>query len=134
MDFYETARHLLRNEMAARGIGVSQLAARLQELGAPEAVNSLTVKISRGRFQFAFVIQCLAAMNADSVTFQLPSRLELQRAQASTRTRARPTAIKEARERLAVGKRKSGSPARPRGRPRKDSSEKNEKDSVAAGG
>jgi Domain of unknown function (DUF6471) len=107
MNLYETARELLRTEMAAQRIGVPELAARLQEMGAPEAVKSLSVKISRGRFQFSFVIQCLAAMGVETVTLQLPKRVDIMRSNGSTSTRRRPTAMKEARERERIGKKKS---------------------------
>lgn len=107
MNFYQTARELLRTEMAARGIGVPELAARLQEIGTPEAVKSLSVKISRGKFQFSFVIQCLAAMGAETVTLQLPKRVDVMRSKVPTPTRRRPTAMKEAHEREVIGRKKA---------------------------
>ncbi len=74
MDWHIEARRILRAELVRRGISVEELAQRLSSVGIDESPKSLSVKISRGKFQLAFFLQCMAAMGCDAITISLPSK------------------------------------------------------------
>jgi hypothetical protein len=91
MDYYLRSKQILRDEMRRRGISVEELVVRLTEIGSPEMPRSLTVKISRGRFQLAFFLQCMTAMGVEAVWLPCPSRLEAKLGDPPEITRNRPT-------------------------------------------
>ncbi|SIT45686.1 conserved hypothetical protein [Paraburkholderia ribeironis] len=72
MNWHEQAKQVLRAELVRRGVSVPELAQRLSLLGLEEAPDSLAVKISRGRFQLSFFLQCMSAIGADSVMIGVP--------------------------------------------------------------
>lgn len=74
MDWHIEARRILRAELVRKGISVGELAQRLASGGIDESPKSLAVKISRGKFQLAFFLQCVAAMGDDTVTIKLPPK------------------------------------------------------------
>jgi Domain of unknown function (DUF6471) len=71
-DWHKEAKQLLRAEMVRRGLSIEQLAQQLGSMGYPESPKSLAVKVSRGRFQLAFFLQCMTAMDVDSITIEPP--------------------------------------------------------------
>lgn len=71
MNWENEARRILRAELVRRGVTYQRLASRLQALGLKETERSVANKMSRGTFSFAFALQCLAAIGADSVSFEL---------------------------------------------------------------
>lgn len=74
MDLHVEAKRMLRAELVRRGISVEELASKLTRLGVVESPKSLAVKISRGKFQLAFFLQCMAALGAETVTINVPSK------------------------------------------------------------
>ena len=54
-----------------RGLTYQQLANRLKALGIDETERSIANKMSRGTFSFVFVLQCMKAIGAESVTIDL---------------------------------------------------------------
>lgn len=56
------AANILKSELKRRGITYDQLQEKLSGLGLSETTNSIKVKVSRGAFQFAFFLQCAAAI------------------------------------------------------------------------
>ena len=60
--FEEKAKALLRYAMAQKGIGIDELAARLEKMGVQISAGGLANKISRGGFSSAFLLQCMEAM------------------------------------------------------------------------
>lgn len=65
---YETlAKNLLKGELKRRGVTYAQLAEKLGEIGVQENERNLNNKISRGGFSAAFLLQCLAAIGANSL-------------------------------------------------------------------
>ncbi|MBJ7533778.1 GMP synthase [Rhodomicrobium vannielii ATCC 17100] len=60
--FEDKAKALLRYAMVQKGIGVDELAARLNEMGVQISAGGLANKISRGGFSSAFLLQCMEAM------------------------------------------------------------------------
>ena len=56
------AANILKAELKRRGITYDQLQEKLVALGINDTTNSIKVKVSRGAFQFAFFLQCAAAI------------------------------------------------------------------------
>jgi hypothetical protein len=66
---YETrAKNLLKGELKRRGITYEGLAEKLAGIGVTENARNLNNKISRGGFTAAFLLQCLEAIGASTVT------------------------------------------------------------------
>lgn len=61
------AKNLLKGELKRKGVTYAQLAEKLEALGVSENERNLNNKISRGGFSAAFLIQCLAAIDAKEV-------------------------------------------------------------------
>ena len=61
-EYEEKAKALLRYAMAQKGIGLEELAERLNEMGVQISAGGLANKISRGGFSSAFLLQCMEAM------------------------------------------------------------------------
>jgi len=66
--FEEKAKNLLKAELKRRGFGYRELAEKLTALGASETERNLANKISRGGFTAAFLLQCLEAVEAKTIT------------------------------------------------------------------
>ena len=56
------AANILKAELKRRGMTYDQLQEKLVALGINDTTNSIKVKVSRGSFQFAFFLQCAAAI------------------------------------------------------------------------
>jgi len=65
------AGRILKAAIARRGLTYDRLSAALQRTGVMETERSIANKISRGTFQFAFVLQCLRAMGLETFTISL---------------------------------------------------------------
>jgi hypothetical protein len=61
-EWNKLAANILKAELKRRGITYDQLQEKLAALGLNETTNSIKVKVSRGAFQFAFFLQCAAAI------------------------------------------------------------------------
>ncbi len=61
------AKNLLKGELKRRGITYAQLAELLKGLDISETERNLNNKISRGGFTAAFLLQCLAAIEATTI-------------------------------------------------------------------
>jgi hypothetical protein len=61
-EYEEKAKALLRYAMAQKGMGIEELADRLNEMGVQISAGGLANKISRGGFSSAFLLQCMEAM------------------------------------------------------------------------
>ncbi len=64
VEFETRAKNLLKAELKRRGITYAGLAEKLAALGVAENERNLNNKISRGGFTAAFLLQCLAAIEA----------------------------------------------------------------------
>ena len=67
VDWPDAASRLLKAELAREGLTFAQLAGRLQRMGIQETESSVKNKLYRGSFSAVFLMQCLAAMDRDSV-------------------------------------------------------------------
>jgi hypothetical protein len=61
------ASNILKAEIKRKGVSYDQLYEKLTALGIVETPNSIRIKISRGAFQFAFFLQCAAALGVTSL-------------------------------------------------------------------
>lgn len=62
------AKGLLKAELKRRGVGYRDLAEKLAALGVAETEQNIANKISRGGFSAVFLIQCLEAIGARTIT------------------------------------------------------------------
>lgn len=61
--YEEKAKALLRYAMTQKGVGIEELAERLNGIGVQISAGGLANKISRGGFSSAFLLQCMEAMD-----------------------------------------------------------------------
>jgi hypothetical protein len=73
MNMENEARRIVRAELVRRGITYKGLAARLVAMGVKQTERSIANKMSRGTFTFVFVLQCLQAIGAKSMTMKVKS-------------------------------------------------------------
>jgi hypothetical protein len=66
-DWEARAANLLKAELKRRGVTYAQLVERLREIGVDEKEVDVRNKLSRGKFTAAFMIQCLAAIDCQSL-------------------------------------------------------------------
>lgn len=81
-DLADEARRILRAEMVRRGFSYKQLADGLaaQHPDAPlESVQSLTNKVNRGRFSFAFFLRAAQAMGLETLDLKAPPSVTQRR-------------------------------------------------------
>ncbi len=67
-DWEARARGIIRGEMARQNITYAQLVERLAAIGVQEDERNLRNKVSRGKFTAAFMLQCLSALGARSLS------------------------------------------------------------------
>ncbi len=61
----DEARSTLRSYMRRHNVSFKTLAARLEERGVKDSQVNLSNKVGRGKFSFAFFMQCCDAMGID---------------------------------------------------------------------
>lgn len=64
------ATNSLKAELARKGINYPKLVDMLNKIGVQESVFSVKAKINRGTFQFAFFLQCAAAIGLEIFRFE----------------------------------------------------------------
>ena len=65
------ASRLLKGELKRRGVSYKKLALLLGAIDLVETEPSITKKLSRGGFTFAFYLQCMKAIGHSSITIRL---------------------------------------------------------------
>lgn len=66
-DWNAKASNILKSILTRRNIKYNELARRLNLMGVEETQSSISNKISRGTFSFAFFIQCMEALNINEI-------------------------------------------------------------------
>lgn len=61
------AKRLLKAELARSGVSYKVLVARLETLGIADNESAIANRIARGKFSFAFFLQCMRALGVDTV-------------------------------------------------------------------
>jgi len=64
IDWEARAKGLLKAELKRRGVTYSQLVDKLADIGVTEAEPNIRNKLSRGKFNATFMLQCLEAIGA----------------------------------------------------------------------
>ena len=67
VDWQKDARRLLRAQLALKDMGYKELSRALESVGIDESAKALSNKINRGTFSFAFFLQCMRALDINSV-------------------------------------------------------------------
>ena len=62
LNWNKLAANILKSELKLRGLNYDQLQKSLSALGINETTNGIKIKVNRGTFQFAFFLQCAAAI------------------------------------------------------------------------
>lgn len=63
------ASNIIKAELVRRGVSYDKLQEKMQEIDIKETANAINVKINRGTFSFAFFLQVMEAIGAN--TFRL---------------------------------------------------------------
>jgi len=66
-DWNDGAARLLKAEIARAGITLAKLAQRLRRMGLEETEASVKNKLYRGTFSMAFFMQCMQALERETV-------------------------------------------------------------------
>ena len=66
----QTAKELIEIEMMRRGIRYKQLSRLLEKQGIYETPDQINRKVNRKRFSAAFLVACLHAMGADTLSLK----------------------------------------------------------------
>ena len=61
------AANLLKAELKRKGVTYSQLVEKLGDIGVDEKEVNIRNKLSRGKFTAAFLLQCMTAINSNTV-------------------------------------------------------------------
>lgn len=75
MSWENETRRILRAELVRRDVTYGRLATRLGAIGISETERSIANKLSRGTFSFAFFLQCMKALGAQTVTFDIEMKV-----------------------------------------------------------
>jgi len=67
LNWEDRAKRVLKGELARAGLTYKMLAIRLQSLGVEDSEAAIANRISRGKFSFAFFMQCMAAIGVNEV-------------------------------------------------------------------
>lgn len=67
-DWEMNAANLLKAELKRKGVTYAQLVDKLAEIGVDEKEVNVRNKLSRGKFTAAFLLQCLEAIGAKSIS------------------------------------------------------------------
>lgn len=66
-DWEMKAANLLKAELKRKGVTYSQLVEKLAEIGVDEKEVNVRNKLSRGKFTAAFFLQCLSAIDTQTL-------------------------------------------------------------------
>ena len=61
------ASNIIKAELKKKGVGYPDLCQKLQQIGILETIASITTKINRGTFSFAFFLQCISAIGTHTL-------------------------------------------------------------------
>lgn len=67
-EWEQQAANLLKSELKRKGVTYGQLVEKLASIGIGEKEANVANKLSRGKFSAAFMLACLKAIGAVSIT------------------------------------------------------------------
>jgi hypothetical protein len=66
----DKAANKLKAELRLSGVSYDELVTRLARIGVEDTYKGVANKITRGRFTFAFFLQCMKALDKDEVRLE----------------------------------------------------------------
>jgi hypothetical protein len=66
-DWESEAKRVLKAELARAGVSHKVLVSRLEAIGVDDNTAALASRITRGKFSFAFFLQCMSALGVEEV-------------------------------------------------------------------
>ncbi|WP_148714710.1 DUF6471 domain-containing protein [Chitinolyticbacter meiyuanensis] len=66
-DWEQHAKRILKAELVLSGMTYQVLANKLADMGIKDSPTAIANRISRGKFSFAFFLQCMAAMEVAEI-------------------------------------------------------------------
>lgn len=69
--WYSRATKVLKGEMLRLGVSTAELQSKLQKIGINYEQDALSKKIHRGGFSFAFLLQCMRAMDVAEINLYM---------------------------------------------------------------
>lgn len=67
-DWHKLATTTIKVELTKANIGYEELVQRLAAMGIQESYTGIAAKINRGTFSFMFFMQCMKAINKNTIT------------------------------------------------------------------
>ena len=67
-DWHKLAITTIKVELTKANIGYEELVQRLAAMGIQESYTGIAAKINRGTFSFMFFMQCMKAINKNTIT------------------------------------------------------------------
>lgn len=67
-DWHKSATTTIKVELTKASIGYEELVQRLAAIGIQESYTGIAAKINRGTFSFMFFMQCMKAINKNTIT------------------------------------------------------------------
>lgn len=74
-EWKDISKAILKSELAKKNIDYIQLSSKLAELDIHESPANLNSKINRGKFSFAFFIQCMQAIKTNKITIDIKENI-----------------------------------------------------------
>ena len=69
-DWHKLATTAIKVELTKANVGYEELIKRLAEIGVHETYTGVAAKINRGTFSFIFFMQCMKAINKNTIIFE----------------------------------------------------------------
>jgi hypothetical protein len=85
----DKATNILKAELVRKGIGYPELLAKLEEMGVKDSHVGIRSRLSRGKFTFAFFLQCMAAVETEHLYIPLEKRPKATKSTGKTPMYAR---------------------------------------------
>lgn len=70
-DWSEVAKGIIKAQLARRNIKQYELARALNGIGVEETQSSISSKLSRGTFSFAFFLQCMYVLRINTIDLNI---------------------------------------------------------------
>jgi Domain of unknown function (DUF6471) len=80
-EWRDQAKGIIRGELKRRNLTYEQLAERLAAIGVHDTARNIANKVSRGSFTAVFMLQCLEAIGAKTITLSAEWLIPLTPAQ-----------------------------------------------------
>ena len=69
------SKSILKSELSKKSIDYNQLSEKLAMIGINENPANINSKINRGTFSFTFFLQCMQAINTQTIIFETKEKI-----------------------------------------------------------